>query len=276
MMRQLATNETVDLMAVPEGVDESAALIIAIVQTIFLVLMGPTVLFYGPAVHKSVIFVQALFAANYVAFVGAFAAVDAFTAFDVWDRFVVLCTATLTLTFTAIKSQQARAASQGAVLGVLIATPLTQFMRDTLFINWVGCTGYGVKGGAFPDGKPTVRCCASVGSPKCCACALCGPSPSANACTPKLTRPTSAGVCCACSCQGCDLHSVEFQVAFQLSKVLFWIITAGMAYIGKKVRDAPRCDRRGTALLSQRSFPSVLLRLARTDNRPRSLLPLVR
>lgn len=162
---------------------------IAAIQTVLLVLMGPTVLFYGPAVHKSVMFVQALFAANYIAFVGAAAGVDAFTAFDVWDKFVVLATGTLTLTFTAIKSQKARAISQGAVLGVLIATPLTNFMRTMLYNNWVGCTGYGAKSTVFPDGEP----------------------------------------------QGCDLNSVEFQVSFQLSKTLFWAITAGMMYIGKKV-----------------------------------------
>ena len=152
----MGMNNSTDIMTIPEGVDESAALAIAIFQTILLVFMGPTVLFYGPAVFKSVIFVQALFAANYVAFVSSVAAVDAFTAFDVWDRFVVMATGTLTLTFAAIKSQNARAASQGAVLGVLIATPLTQLMRDLLFVNWVGCTGFGAKGGAFPEGRPLV------------------------------------------------------------------------------------------------------------------------
>lgn len=185
----MGMNNSTDIMTIPEGVDESAALAIAIFQTILLVFMGPTVLFYGPAVFKSVIFVQALFAANYVAFVSSVAAVDAFTAFDVWDRFVVMATGTLTLTFAAIKSQNARAASQGAVLGVLIATPLTQLMRDLLFVNWVGCTGFGAKGGAFPEGRPL----------------------------------------------GCDLHSTEFQVAFQCSRLVFWLITAAMAYIGKKV-----------------------------------------
>ena len=42
----------------------------------------------------------------------------------------------------------------GAVLGVLIATPLTKFMRTMLYENWVECTGYGEKTPVFPDGKP--------------------------------------------------------------------------------------------------------------------------
>ena len=134
--------------------NETAALIVAIVQSIIFFLLGPAVLLYGRVVQVAVIFVQAVFAANYLVFIGDLTAITALTAFDVFGRLVGVVTATLTLTFTAIRSETANNAAQGAVLGALISLPLLQWLRDVMFVSWVGCSGFGEKTPTFPDGEP--------------------------------------------------------------------------------------------------------------------------
>ena len=76
---------------------EAAGLMVALVQTLIFVALGPIVLFYGRAVQKSVIFIQSAFAANYLAFAGEIAAVTPMTALGLVDRLIMLVSATLTL-----------------------------------------------------------------------------------------------------------------------------------------------------------------------------------
>ena len=184
------------------SVPETAGLVISGVQSLVFVFVGPSVLWYGRAVQQTAIFIQAAFAANYIAFIGDFATISALTAFDVLERLVMLVTATLTLTFTAIQSQQARDLSQGAVLGALASQPLMQWLRNLLFITWAGCSGFGEKTPTFPDGEPL----------------------------------------------NCELTSSEFQIAFQLTKALFWIITMMSAAMGKHVTTVALCMT-GSAML---------------------------
>ena len=66
-------------------------------------------------------------------------------------RIAVQASFTEPYTFTAMRSEQANNIAQGAVLGALVSLPLMQWVRDLLFIEWVGCSGVGEKTQTFPD-----------------------------------------------------------------------------------------------------------------------------
>jgi len=141
-----------------EEQSQLAATIANIAQAGVFLSFGPMVCLYGPAIFRVVTFIRSLFASNYMAFIGAVAAADTMTYFEVFvDRAVILIAGTVTMTIASLRSKKIRAYTAGAVLGTQIAIPLMSLLRQQLYFNsgFVGCTGLGTKTAMFPDGEPT-------------------------------------------------------------------------------------------------------------------------
>ena len=79
-----------------------------------------------------------------------------------------------------------------------------RWLRDLLFVTWVGCSGLGERTPSFPEGEPL----------------------------------------------NCDVHSPEFQLALQLTRAVFWLITAGTALVGKRVATVALCMTGSAMLMS--------------------------
>lgn len=100
--------------------------------------------------------VRSLFAMNYLAFISSVSAVNRDTAFTVFtDQLAVLAVGTLSMTIASLKAAKLRAYTSGAVLGAMVATPLVAIIRQSLYFDYVGCTGVGAKSAMFPDGMPS-------------------------------------------------------------------------------------------------------------------------
>ena len=114
--------------------------------------MGPVILFYGPVVIRVVIFIQSLFASEFALFINTFATIEAMTIWDSFSQLVFLVAGTITLAFAAIRGEKIRGVMNGAVLGILVSTPLMKFASDLMFVQWAKCTLSGPKTKDFPDG----------------------------------------------------------------------------------------------------------------------------
>ena len=141
--------------------NQTASLVSSLVQAGVFLFLGPAVCAYGPAFFRIVVVIRSLFAVNYLTFFGNVGAVDAMTAIDVFGNgLVLLIVNTMTLAMTSLKNREARAYTRGAVLGVMVATPALEVIRNQLFFGPIGCTHYGEKSQIFPEGIP-------VGGPMC-------------------------------------------------------------------------------------------------------------
>ena len=127
-----------------EEQSQLAAFIANIAQAGVFLTFGPMVCLYGPAIFRVVTFIRSLFASNYMAFIGAVAAADTMTYFEVFvDRSVILIAGTITMTIASLRSKKIRAYAAGAVLGTQLAIPLMGLIRQQLYFEtgFVGCTG---------------------------------------------------------------------------------------------------------------------------------------
>lgn len=143
-----------------EEQSQLAATIANIAQAGVFLSFGPMVCLYGPAIFRVVTFIRSLFASNYMAFIGAVAAADTMTYFEVFvDRAVILIAGTVTMTIASLRSKKIRAYTAGAVLGTQIAIPLMSLLRQQLYFNsgFVGCTGCELARSTCANSAPPAR-----------------------------------------------------------------------------------------------------------------------
>jgi hypothetical protein len=77
------------------------------------------------------------------------------TTLDVFVRSLfVFLVGTIVLTVMARTFHTVALAIHGFVIGYFLVAPLLWLVRDFLFRNWVGCSGYGRRTLRFPEGEP--------------------------------------------------------------------------------------------------------------------------
>uniref|UniRef100_A0A7S2BBN9 Uncharacterized protein n=1 Tax=Haptolina brevifila TaxID=156173 RepID=A0A7S2BBN9_9EUKA len=151
MALDMSSNAT-DVYAVP---DNTASLVASTLQAAVFLFLGPFVCIYGPSIIHIVTLIRSLFAMNYLAYIQNAGAVNKNTAFSVFtDQVALLAAGTLALTIASLRGRKLMAYSSGAVLGMMVATPLVALMRESLYFGTVGCTAYGEKTEIFPEGEP--------------------------------------------------------------------------------------------------------------------------
>jgi len=140
---------------VKDGSEGLVGFIIAIVQGIILMVLGPAVAIYGPSFPRFTSFVQAMIVSSYVLVISSLVAIDAFSAFNVLERAITLMISTLTVTYASVNSPGVRAKAYGFALGSLIMTPLMLFVSELLYKNALNCDTFGKKTEFFPNGIPS-------------------------------------------------------------------------------------------------------------------------
>jgi hypothetical protein len=152
-----ATMDVSGCKKIADGSEGIVGFIIAIVQGVLLVILGPAVAIYGPTFKHFTSLVQAVIASSYVLLIASIVAIDAFSAFTVVERCVTMIISTLTVTYTSVNSAGARAKVAGFSLGQLIMTPLMAFVSELIYKNALKCDKFGAKSVYFPNGMPEAQ-----------------------------------------------------------------------------------------------------------------------
>lgn len=140
-----------------DGSEGLVGFIIAIVQGIVLMLVGPAIAMYGLTFPRTTSFVQAVIVSSYVLLISSVVSIDAFSAFTVFERCVSLVISTLTVTYATMNSHGAKAKAYGFALGSLIMTPLVLFLAELLYKHALDCDTFGKKNEYFPNGVPSAK-----------------------------------------------------------------------------------------------------------------------
>jgi len=144
-----------DCTKVVTGPGGLIGLIVAIVQGMVLIVLGPTIMLYGPSFPRFTYLIKAIVVSSYLLLINSIISVNSFKVFLVFERFVTFFISTLTVTYTSVNNPVAGARAAGFALGALIADPLVAFISELLYKNAIGCKGFGEKREWFPNGEPT-------------------------------------------------------------------------------------------------------------------------
>ena len=145
-----------DCTKVITGPGGLVGLLVAIFQGLVLIMLGPTIMLYGPSVPRFTSLIKAIVVSSYLLLINSIVSVNAFTAFTVFERFVTFFISTLTVTYTSLNNPGAKAKAAGFALGTLIAVPFVAFVSELLYkLPAINCKGNGEKKDWFPNGEPT-------------------------------------------------------------------------------------------------------------------------
>jgi hypothetical protein len=157
-----ATTQVLGASSAPDASGSIFSTAIVLVQAAAFLVLGTCTCFFGPQVSKTLIVMESALASGYLVLVDSLLVVSVSTVDVVWTNLVALSTGTLALAFTALQNPSAALVMKGVLLGYQLSSPLIALVRDTLYREWAGCTGFGARTERHPSGEPQ-GCDASSG-----------------------------------------------------------------------------------------------------------------
>lgn len=145
-----------DAAPTPEAeVPTTGSLVFAIVQSAIMgIVIGPPLLFFGTAVPKSVIVIQALLQFGYTELMNDIMGADIFSIGQVLKACYVNIFGALMLIIASLHREEINILNKSLLTGRLLVMPFIESMAVMLFDKWGKCTLYGQPSEEFPFGEP--------------------------------------------------------------------------------------------------------------------------